>query len=75
MKKNKIKIDIELTQNELDVLNKIAKKKGMNQDQAMRQAIRIFQIVETLSDEGAIDLGKIMNDFFNLNNKKLKPDS
>lgn len=53
-----------LNSKEIKVLDEIAKEKGMSRDTILRQSLRIYQIVETLSKKGKIDLNYLMKEAF-----------
>lgn len=71
IQKEGVRMNIELTEvttnlnsKEIKVLDEIAKEKGMSRDTILRQSLRIYQIVETLSKKGKIDLNHLMKEAF-----------
>jgi hypothetical protein len=74
MKRNKTMVEVNLTDKELKVLDEFSTKKGMSRDGVMRQALRIFQLVESLSDKGVIDLNEILKEHYNLLPKSLNSE-
>ena len=52
MNRELTEVTTNLNSKEIKVLDEIAKEKGMSRDTILRQSLRIYQIVETLSKKG-----------------------
>jgi len=64
MNRELTEVTTNLNSKEIKVLDEIAKEKGMSRDTILRQSLRIYQIVETLSKKGKIDLNHLMKEAF-----------